>query len=96
MDAQLGSGARCGSSSRAGRPVGADDYAEGLRVVRGPDWEYGDQDGGAGRPGTVTERKSNGWLKVQWDAGGSNSYRATSQERDLCHASAEVDTLPNL
>ena len=88
-----GGEAGCGNNSGAGRPVEADDYAEGLRVVRGPDWRYGEQDGGAGRPGTVTGTKGNGWLNVRWDAGGSNSYRATSLERDLCHASAEVDTL---
>ena len=27
----------------------------GLRVVRGPDWEWGDQDGGEGHVGTVVE-----------------------------------------
>ena len=27
----------------------------GLRVVRGPDWERGDQDGGEGHVGTVVE-----------------------------------------
>lgn len=26
-----------------------------LRVVRGPDWEYGDEDGGEGHLGTVVE-----------------------------------------
>ena len=27
----------------------------GARVVRGRDWRWGDQDGGAGREGTVVE-----------------------------------------
>ena len=27
----------------------------GLRVVRGPDWPWGDQDGGEGHVGTVVE-----------------------------------------
>ena len=29
----------------------------GLRVVRGPDWSWGDQDGGEGHVGTVVEVK---------------------------------------
>jgi len=28
-------------------------YLNGLRVVRGPDWKWGDQDGGEGNAGTV-------------------------------------------
>jgi membrane protein implicated in regulation of membrane protease activity len=45
------------------------------RVVRGPNWKWGDQDGGAGRHGTVIEVQSTGWARVRWDAGGTNSYR---------------------
>jgi len=32
---------------------------EGLRVVRGPDWKWGDQDGGEGSVGTVVGLKNN-------------------------------------
>ena len=46
----------------------------GLRVVRGPDWEWGDQDGGEGHVGTVVEVEEapvgvNGGrvVVVQWD-----------------------------
>ncbi|KAK7476930.1 hypothetical protein BaRGS_00031789 [Batillaria attramentaria] len=45
----------------------------GTRVIRGPDWEYGDQDFGG--PGTVinhNERHSLHW--VQWDGGDYNCY----------------------
>ena len=53
----------------------------GLRVVRGPDWESGDQDGGEGHVGTVVEvgePASDGGrpVAVQWDCGEkSPSYR---------------------
>jgi E3 ubiquitin-protein ligase mind-bomb len=29
----------------------------GLRVMRGPDWKWGDQDGGEGHLGTVTQAR---------------------------------------
>ena len=61
----------------------------GSRVIRGPNWEYGDQDGGAGGKGTVLELRpwrralANGTsptgliaARVLWDATGSvNAYR---------------------
>jgi len=47
----------------------------GDRVRRGPDWEWGDQDGGAGNAGTITDVDSDGWVRVKWDKGGSNKYR---------------------
>ena len=53
----------------------------GLRVVRGPDWEWGDQDGGEGHVGTVVEvgepSVSDGGraVVVQWDCGERSMYR---------------------
>ena len=56
----------------------------GLRVVRGPDWEWGDQDGGEGHVGTVVEvpEKSasfegdhHEYVVVQWDYGKRFRYR---------------------
>ena len=48
----------------------------GLRVVRGPDWEWGDQDGGEGYVGTVAEMEEGGVaVVVQWDAGQRCRYR---------------------
>ena len=50
-------------------------FLPGLRVVRGPDWKWGDQDGGEGHVGTVVEvgepSVSNGGraVVVQWDCG---------------------------
>ena len=59
------------------------DIETGLRVVRGPDWEWGDQDGGEGCVGTVTElpegvedgRVRGVAVVVQWDAGNRCNYR---------------------
>ncbi|XP_015606913.1 E3 ubiquitin-protein ligase HERC2 isoform X2 [Cephus cinctus] len=48
----------------------------GTRVVRGIDWKWGDQDGappGEGR--VVGELGEDGWIRVQWDNGNTNSYR---------------------
>ena len=48
----------------------------GTKVKRGPDWQWGDQDGGAGKLGTVIEAiDPDGWIEVKWDEGGSNNYR---------------------
>ena len=50
-----------------------DRYICGTRVVRGPDWEYGKQDGGEGHVGTIKtfENKNNeqGEANVIWDHG---------------------------
>jgi hypothetical protein len=39
----------------------------GDKVVRGPDWKWKEQDGGAGTVGTVeAEVDEDGWVKVRW------------------------------
>jgi E3 ubiquitin-protein ligase mind-bomb len=55
----------------------------GLRVVRGADWEWGDQDGGEGYVGTVIEvggqgssKNPSGTVTVVWDSGARGNYRA--------------------
>ncbi|XP_075228227.1 E3 ubiquitin-protein ligase HERC2 isoform X3 [Lycorma delicatula] len=48
----------------------------GTRVVRGADWKWGDQDGpppGEGR--VIGELGEDGWIRVLWDNGSTNSYR---------------------
>ena len=54
----------------------------GFRVVRGPDWEWGDQDGGEGYVGTVVKvdliRKA---VVVQWDCRESCWYRCGAQDK---------------
>ena len=57
------------------RRAAASSFSAGARVRRGPDWKWGDQDGGAGNAGTITDVDSDGWVRVKWDKGGSNKYR---------------------
>ncbi|XP_012867362.1 PREDICTED: E3 ubiquitin-protein ligase HERC2 [Dipodomys ordii] len=48
----------------------------GTRVMRGVDWKWGDQDGpppGLGH--VIGELGEDGWIRVQWDTGSTNSYR---------------------
>ena len=46
------------------------------RVVRGPDWCWGDQDGGEGCVGTVVKVEEGGQsVVVQWDFGLRSQYR---------------------
>ena len=57
----------------------------GLRVVRGPDWEWGQQDGGAGHVGTVAFVKESPEagkaVVVQWDMGNRCNYRCGIAEK---------------
>ncbi|BFG02621.1 probable E3 ubiquitin-protein ligase HERC2 [Drosophila madeirensis] len=48
----------------------------GTRIVRGSDWKWGDQDGnppGEGR--IISEVGEDGWVRVEWYTGATNSYR---------------------
>ena len=48
----------------------------GLRVVRGPDWKFDDQDGGEGHVGTVVRvNLTNKVVKVYWDNGCFANYK---------------------
>ncbi|XP_076044605.1 E3 ubiquitin-protein ligase mind bomb 2 isoform X4 [Oratosquilla oratoria] len=58
----------------------------GLRVMRGPDWRWGDQDDGDGHAGTVVEVGKPGssttpdkTVVVQWDSGSRTNYRVGYQ-----------------
>ena len=64
------------SSGRTTKPTPGREIKVGMRVKRGPDWKWGDQDGGAGGLGTVTAGPdADMWVDVKWDAGESNNYR---------------------
>jgi len=64
----------------------------GLRVVRGADWKWDEQDGGEGRVGTVVKPGMqncdvvlNDTVFVRWDSGQLANYRIGSQHAyDLC------------
>uniref|UniRef100_A0A1B0AIV8 HECT-type E3 ubiquitin transferase n=1 Tax=Glossina pallidipes TaxID=7398 RepID=A0A1B0AIV8_GLOPL len=48
----------------------------GTRIVRGANWKWGDQDGnppGEGR--IISEVGEDGWVRVEWYTGATNSYR---------------------
>ena len=48
----------------------------GVRVVRSPHWECGDEDGGEGFVGTlVWQEEGSGRATVQWDTANRHSYR---------------------
>nr|CAD7602466.1 unnamed protein product [Timema genevievae] len=54
----------------------------GTRVVRGVDWKWGDQDGlppGEGR--VIGDLGEDGWIRVQWDNGSTNSYRMGKEDK---------------
>lgn len=48
----------------------------GVRVLRGPDWDKGDVDGGEGHLGTITEFDSNQMVRVLWDNGAECTCKA--------------------
>ena len=60
-----------------------EDLSVGLRVVRGPGWSYGDQDGGEGCVGTVAALGEPGvrGVVVQWDAGKRCRYSCGADGR---------------
>ncbi len=45
----------------------------GTRVKRGPNWCWGEQDGGPGRLGQVIAGAQAGWVYVRWDSDQSNT-----------------------
>jgi E3 ubiquitin-protein ligase mind-bomb len=69
--------------------MSADIVQVGLRVVRGVDWQWADQDGGEGHVGTIVDIGGQGSNKspaqtvvVQWDSGVRCNYRAGYQGKD--------------
>ncbi|KAF4026258.1 hypothetical protein G4228_018565 [Cervus hanglu yarkandensis] len=69
----------------------------GTRVMRGVDWKWGDQDGpppGLGR--VIGELGEDGWIRVQWDTGSTNSYRMGKEGKyDLKLAEPPVSAPPS-
>ena len=65
------------------------DVKVGLRVVRGDDWQRGDQGGGEGFVGTVVEGGGHGGSKnpdntvvVIWDTGAHAKFRPGYDDKD--------------
>ncbi|KAG2488809.1 hypothetical protein HYH03_012608 [Edaphochlamys debaryana] len=64
--------------SRPGEPVTVFNAQAGLKVIRGRDWKWADQDGAGGigvllRPSQCTAEGV--WWHVSWDGGARNQYR---------------------
>ena len=50
-----------------------------LRVVRGKDWKWDNQDGGVGKTGVILGSGSSaGWCRVKWEGSSENNYRIGS------------------
>ena len=60
----------------------------GAKVMRGPDWRYDDQDGGAGSIGVITELHNFvGAAYVEWSSGRAIAYHiGLSNKYDLIFA----------
>jgi hypothetical protein len=75
---------------QAGEPVSKDNAVPDLLVVRGPNWRWGNEDGGAGNPGRILSvAKSSQTVTVHWQATGvvESHYRFGKRDRgDLCLA----------
>lgn len=59
------------------------DFREfGVIVARGPDWKWGDQDGGIGSKGITTDSgAADGWIGVAWENGNTQTYRIGAEGR---------------
>lgn len=62
----------------AGRVVSQRMEGVGSRVVRGPDWKWGKQDGGEGHVGTLRSFESPEEVLIVWDNGTAANYRCGS------------------
>lgn len=68
----------------------------GCRVIRGPDWKWGNQDGGGGNIGRVYH-VGGGIAKVRWPNGNTNTYRDGAEgAHDLRVHPADVVMMPVL
>lgn len=47
---------------------------DGMKVRRGPDWDWSDQDGGVGKVGTIDGTTRSWWI-VRWPNGARFGYR---------------------
>ncbi|XP_050091265.1 E3 ubiquitin-protein ligase mind-bomb [Anopheles aquasalis] len=77
MEAASGtsSGGTLAVVAAAARPSRFTMEGVGSRVIRGPDWKWGKQDGGEGHVGTVRNFESQEEVVVVWDNGTAANYR---------------------
>ncbi|XP_073842665.1 E3 ubiquitin-protein ligase mind bomb 1 isoform X2 [Musca autumnalis] len=76
---QQTAGGGCGGAAANGNIVNRQSRfameGVGARVIRGPDWKWGKQDGGEGHVGTVRNFESSEEVVVVWDNGTAANYR---------------------
>lgn len=80
-------------------PVTENNAFVGMRVVRGKDWSWHNQDGWSGNKGTIITRPSpNKWVRVKWDViNYTNAYRVGNEGRnDLYVAENEFDNFEEI
>eukprot|EP00929_Paragymnodinium_shiwhaense_P015437 TRINITY_DN123520_c0_g1_i1.p1 TRINITY_DN123520_c0_g1~~TRINITY_DN123520_c0_g1_i1.p1 ORF type:complete len:750 (-),score=142.07 TRINITY_DN123520_c0_g1_i1:70-2319(-) len=81
--------ARCDFSSEDGQIVTKDLARVGRKVKRHVrDWRWQNQDGGAGKEGTIVEVRGDGWVRVKWEANKeTGKYRIGAESKwDLIFA----------
>lgn len=73
-------------------PVTQDNCFIGMKVVRGKDWRWDNQDGGVGNVEVIIDEKTSPeWIRVQWPSGSRQNYRIGSKESyDLYIAPGET------
>ena len=72
----------------------------GMRVVRGPDWKWEDQDGPSPSEGKVVgelgcDSCGDGWVKVQWDHGKKFNYRMGNDGKYDLKLASTWDKMPD-
>ncbi|XP_067666499.1 uncharacterized protein [Haliotis asinina] len=76
------------------RHLAANELIEiGVKVKRGTDWSYGNQDGGPGGSGVVIRKRKDGRVKVRWDNGHINSYNFGCHGKFDLEINSEEDEL---
>eukprot|EP00002_Diphylleia_rotans_P006818 TRINITY_DN1622_c0_g2_i1.p1 TRINITY_DN1622_c0_g2~~TRINITY_DN1622_c0_g2_i1.p1 ORF type:complete len:677 (+),score=123.00 TRINITY_DN1622_c0_g2_i1:93-2123(+) len=76
-------------------PINDENSTAGVRVMRGNDWKWQDQDGGFGKTGRIVGPSSRGWANVEWDTGSRNSYRIGGEGKfDLIRAPDKPGSQP--
>lgn len=63
------------------RTVGPGEIEVGCAVVRGPDWDRGDEDGGPNTVGVVVRKLRNRYVKVRWPSRVIDTYRFGAEDK---------------
>lgn len=64
-------------------PVTSKNVKIGLKVKRGPDWCYENQDENS-KFGTIVRQSETKWYVVEWESGYRDSYKVGKDKEDIC------------